>query len=144
MRKTARIAVLFLLLISFTATAQTNAEKAVRHILAEQSDAWNRGDIHGFMKGYWQHDSLMFIGKSGVTYGWNNTLGNYKKNYPDASSMGKLTFTILKVKSLSDQYQEVVGKWHLKREEKGDLEGHFTLLFQKIKGNWVIVMDHSS
>lgn len=56
---------------------------------------------------------------------------------------GQLTFTILKVKPLSAQYKEVIGKWHLKREE-GDLEGHFTLLFQKIEGSWVIVMDHSS
>jgi ketosteroid isomerase-like protein len=123
--------------------AQSNAEKAVRNILAEQSTAWNKGDIEGFMKGYWKNDSLMFIGKSGVTYGWNNTLNNYKKGYPDAAAMGQLTFTILKVKSLSDQYQQVVGKWHLQRSQ-GNLEGHFTLLFQKIKEQWVIVMDHSS
>jgi ketosteroid isomerase-like protein len=123
--------------------AQSNAEKAVRNILAEQSAAWNKGDIEGFMKGYWNNDSLMFIGKSGVTYGWNNTLNNYKKGYPDATAMGQLTFTILKVKSLSDQYQQVVGKWHLQRNQ-GNLEGHFTLLFQKIKGQWMIVTDHSS
>lgn len=126
-----------------TAHAQTSPEKSVTTILKEQSEAWNRGDIEGFMKGYWESDSLMFIGKSGVTYGWNNTLANYRKGYPDAAAMGKLTFTILKVKSLSDQYQQVVGKWHLDRE-KGNVEGHFTLLFQKIKGRWVIIMDHSS
>lgn len=123
--------------------AQSNAEKAVRNILAEQSAAWNKGDIQGFMTGYWNNDSLMFIGKSGVTYGWNNTLNNYKKGYPDAAAMGQLTFTILKVKSLSDQYQQVVGKWHLQRSQ-GNVEGHFTLLFQKIKGQWMIIMDHSS
>jgi ketosteroid isomerase-like protein len=136
-----------LLIILMTPTLQLRAQsasgKAVRQVLEQQSGAWNRGDIPGFMKGYWENDSLMFIGKSGVTYGWQNTLNNYKKNYPDAATMGKLTFTILKVKQLSDQYQEVVGKWHLQRE-KGDIEGHFTLLFQKIKDSWVIVMDHSS
>jgi ketosteroid isomerase-like protein len=135
--------VLLLLSIPFISVAQTNAEKAIRNILAEQSTAWNKGNIEGFMKGYWKNDSLMFIGKSGVTYGWKNTLNNYKKGYPDAAAMGQLTFTILKVKSLSDQYQQVVGKWHLKRSQ-GNLDGHFTLLFQKIKGQWMIVMDHSS
>lgn len=124
-------------------SGQSPAEQAVRKILATQSEAWNNGDIRGFMKGYWENDSLMFIGKSGVTYGWKNTLENYKKGYPDAAAMGKLTFTILTVKSLSDQYQQVIGKWHLQRE-KGNVEGHFTLLFQKIKGSWLIVMDHSS
>jgi hypothetical protein len=95
------------------------------------------------MKGYWESDSLMFIGKSGVTYGWQNTLNNYKKGYPDTATMGKLNFTIIKVKRLSGEYYQVVGKWHLKRSI-GDLSGHYTLLFQKIKGDWVIVTDHSS
>jgi ketosteroid isomerase-like protein len=137
------LVVLLILGMPFTGMAQSNAEKTVRNILAEQSVAWNKGDIEGFMKGYWKNDSLMFIGKSGVTYGWSNTLNNYKKGYPDAAAMGQLTFTILKIKSLSDQYQQVVGKWHLQRSQ-GNIEGHFTLLFQKIKGQWMIVMDHSS
>jgi uncharacterized protein (TIGR02246 family) len=137
------LVILLILGMSLTGKAQSNAEKAVRNVLAEQSAAWNKGDIEGFMKSYWKNDSLMFIGKSGVTYGWNNTLNNYKKGYPDATAMGQLTFTILKVKSLSDQYQQVVGKWHLQRSQ-GNLEGHFTLLFQKIKGQWLIITDHSS
>jgi ketosteroid isomerase-like protein len=143
MRNLRFLIVLLLLSAPFMGIAQSSAEKAVHNILAEQSAAWNKGDIESFMKGYWKNDSLMFIGKSGVTYGWSNTLNNYKKGYPDATAMGQLTFTILKVKSLSDQYQQVVGKWHLQRSQ-GNVEGHFTLLFQKIKGQWVIITDHSS
>lgn len=142
--KNARFLIIILLLgISLTSKAQSNAEEAIRNILAEQSAAWNKGNIEGFMKGYWENDSLMFIGKSGITYGWRNTLNNYKKGYPDAAAMGQLKFTILKIKSLSDQYEEVVGKWHLQRSQ-GNIDGHFTLLFQKIRGQWMIVMDHSS
>ena len=85
----------------------------------------------------------MFIGKSGVTYGWTNTLNNYKKNYPDTVAMGKLSFNILSVKRLSIEYFHVVGKWHLQRSI-GDLSGHYTLLIKKIKGRWVIIADHSS
>ena len=95
------------------------------------------------MKGYWENDSLMFIGKSGVTYGYKNTLENYKKNYPDTAAMGKLTFTLIQVKRLSPEYYHVTGKWHLKRTI-GDIGGHYTLLFRKIKGQWVIISDHSS
>lgn len=134
---------LLVLPFSLKAMAQSHPETAVRKILASQSSAWNKGDLNGFMKGYWENDSLMFIGKSGVTYGWENTLKNYQKSYPDVSAMGQLTFTIISVKSLSEQYQQVVGKWSLDRTI-GNLEGHFTLLFRKIKGNWVIIADHSS
>jgi ketosteroid isomerase-like protein len=123
--------------------AQSNDETAVRKILSNQSAAWNRGDIEGFMKGYWENDSLMFIGKSGITYGWSNTLNNYKKNYPDAATMGKLSFTIISVKNLSPEYFHVIGKWHLQRTTDNP-EGYFTLLFRKIKGQWVIIADHSS
>ena len=134
---------LTLMLFSFKLNAQNKDESAIRAILAKQSAAWNQGNIEAFMKSYWENDSLMFIGKKGLSYGWTNTLNNYKKNYPDAAAMGQLIFTIIKVKPLSAQYEEVIGKWHLTRKD-GDLEGHFTLLFQKIKGKWCIVMDHSS
>ena len=85
----------------------------------------------------------MFIGKTGVTYGWQNTLNNYKKGYPDAAAMGKLKFNILHVKKLSSLYYSVVGKWFLTRSI-GNVDGHFTLLFKKIRGNWLIISDHSS
>ena len=118
-------------------------KSAILRILDEQTAAWNRGDIESFMKGYWESDSLMFIGKSGITYGWTNTLNNYKKGYPDTTAMGKLSFTIISVKRLSKKYYHVVGKWHLQRSI-GNLGGHYTLLFKKINGRWVIVADHSS
>lgn len=132
------------ILISCTTTnAQSKDEAAVRKVLAVQSAAWNRGDLDEFMQGYWKNDSLMFIGKSGVTYGWQNTLDNYKKGYPDTASMGKLNFTLLHVKRLSGQYFYIVGKWHLQRTI-GDVGGHFNLIFKKVDGKWVIISDHSS
>lgn len=124
-------------------SAQPNDEKAIRQLLDEQTQAWNQGDLESFMKTYWKNDSLMFIGKNGVTYGWANTLNNYKKSYPDTTAMGKLSFDILLVKRLSADYAHVIGKWRLQRSI-GDLDGHYTLLLKKIKGKWVIIADHSS
>ena len=118
-------------------------EPAIHKALNEQLAAWNAGDVNRFMQTYWQNDSLMFIGKNSVTYGWQNTLENYKKNYPDTAAMGKLDFNILETKRLSAVYFFVVGKWHLTRSI-GNVGGHFTLLFKKVKNKWVIVADHSS
>ena len=131
------------LVVAINAIAQSADELAVRKILYDQTAAWNNGNVEAFMQGYWKNDSLMFVGKNGVTYGWKNTLNNYKKNYPDTSAMGKLDFTIISGKQLSPQYFFIVGKWHLQRSI-GDLSGHFNLLFKKIKGKWVIITDHSS
>jgi len=133
----------FLTIISLSVFSQTKDETEVRNVLARQNAAWNRGDVDAFMVGYWENDSLMFIGKSGVTYGYKNALANYKKNYPDTIAMGKLTFTLIKVKQLSPEYFHVTGKYYLTRTI-GDASGHFTLLFRKINGKWIIISDHSS
>lgn len=133
-----------LLLIGFFGHAQGGKdEQKIRKLLATQTEAWNRGDIEGFMDTYWKSDSLMFIGKSGVVWGWRGTLENYKKGYPDTAAMGKLSFDIIQVKPLSKTHYFVVGKWMLQRTA-GNLSGHYTLLLQKRKGRWVIVADHSS
>ena len=116
---------------------------AISNVLISQESCWNLGDIDCFMDGYWRSDSLQFIGKSGITYGWDQTLANYKSKYPDQSHMGKLQFKLLHVLQLSPRYIRVTGSWNLKREV-GDVGGHFTLLWKKIKGKWLIVADHSS
>ena len=124
--------------------AQKNKDSiAIMKVLNEQDEAWNRGDIDTYMETYWKSDSLLFIGKKGPTYGWENTKNNYKKGYPDTAAMGKLSFELINVKRLSAEYYSVVGKWFLKRSV-GDIGGAFTLIFRKIKGKWLIIQDHSS
>jgi uncharacterized protein (TIGR02246 family) len=137
------IFIVLLTILSFCVFSQPKDEAEVRNLLATQNAAWNRGDVDAFMIGYWENDSLMFIGKSGVTYGYKNTLANYKRNYPDTTAMGKLTFTLIQVKQLSPEYFHVTGKYYLTRTI-GDASGHFTLMFRKINGKWVIIYDHSS
>ena len=141
MKKISLLSALMLFVLS--SFSQSKDEILIRNILTQQTVAWNGGDIENFMKGYWNNDSLMFIGKSGITYGWKKTLENYKRSYPDVAAMGKLDFDIIQIKRLSFMYFTVVGKWHLSRTI-GDLKGYFTLIFKKIKKNWIIVSDHSS
>ena len=116
---------------------------AINNIMLRQEEDWNRGSIEDFMNGYLKSDSLQFIGKSGINYGWQPTLDNYIQSYPDSASMGQLTFDNLHIDVLSENYAHVTGKWMLKREI-GDLSGHYTLLWQKVGGKWVIIKDHSS
>ena len=139
---------MFLLLIvsllSVSAYAQTTDAEKIRSVLNKQVQSWNCGDLNGFMKGYWESDSLMFIGKSGITYGYAETLTNYRKSYSDMDQMGELKFDLIKIDLLNSDVAFVVGKWSLKREKVGDIAGHFTLLLKKLNGQWVIVTDHSS
>jgi ketosteroid isomerase-like protein len=133
----------FLAIITLNAAAQNKDVQTIKSILNAQTKQWNAGNLEAFMTGYWQNDSLLFIGNTGPKYGYNTTLENYKKSYPDTAHMGKLSFDIVSVKMLSPAYYFVVGKWFLKRSV-GHVGGMYTLLFRKINGKWLIVVDHSS
>ena len=138
-----KILLLPALAFSLVALAQPRDAVSIRKVLDEQIKEWNKGNIEGFMQGYWRSDSLMFIGKSGINWGWQKTLDNYRKNYPDTIAMGKLSYDLILVKELSPEYYYVVGKWMLIRSI-GNLGGNYNLLFRKLNGQWFIIADHSS
>ncbi|WP_295126115.1 DUF4440 domain-containing protein [uncultured Chitinophaga sp.] len=143
MRSLIIIIAIFVFAPTITAKAQQNEVEKIKALMKVQSDAWNRQDLETFMTTYWKSDSLLFIGKNGVTYGWQATLDRYKKSYPNKDAMGQLTFNLLEFKLLAKDVYLVIGKWSLVRTI-GDISGHFSLTLQKIKGEWKIVADHSS
>ncbi len=136
------LVLVFLFCTSFI-YGQNKNEKSIKAMLSAQVEEWNKGNIEGYMHGYWQNDSLLFIGAKGPRYGYGVTLKRYKEAYPDTEHMGKLTSTITRLQRLSNRYYFVVGKWELKRSV-GDLSGSYTLLLKKIKKSWVVIADHSS
>ena len=134
------------LLIFLINTVQTFAQSEQLEIIStmqKNAKDWNTGSIEKYMEIYVNSDSLLFIGKSGPKYGFATTLANYKKAYPDASAMGKLSFEFLKIEVINKESAFVAGTWKLKRAAD-EPAGHFTLLMKKIKGKWYIVVDHSS
>ena len=135
--------VLFFLMLLLSCFSFGQDKKAITNLLEKQRLAWNRGDLDGYMQGYWKSDSLLFVGKNGPKYGWKSTLENYKKSYPDDDAMGMLTFNIMQINIIDLKNAFVLGGWHLKRE-KDEPQGFFTLWLRRIKGEWKIVSDHSS
>ncbi|MBL4708805.1 MAG: nuclear transport factor 2 family protein [Flavobacteriales bacterium] len=140
------IITLLLVLICCFASAQSTkvlAEEQIKLVMKFQESNWNMGNIPAYMKGYWNSDSLLFVGSKGPTYGYQKTLMNYLKSYPSPEKMGQLTFDFVKINILSYKDAFVVGKWQLDRKDDV-LKGYFSLLWKKIEGEWKIVADHSS
>lgn len=123
--------------------AQDGTEAAIKQVLADQSAAWNRGDIDAFMAGYANTPDLRFASGGTVTKGWQETLARYKKRYADRAAMGTLTFSDLDVTILAPDAALVFGRWRLKND-KGEPNGLFTLLLRKTEPGWRIVADHTS
>lgn len=138
---------LFIIFITGTAFAQTDKQKeAIRvqitKVMTDQAAAWNRGDIDGFMEGYWKSERLTFVSAE-VTRGWQQTLDRYKKSYNTTEKMGKLTFSDLEIDVFSSTAAKVLGSWAL-AGPKDNPHGKFTLIFKKFKDGWKIVHDHTS
>jgi len=128
---------------SVFAAAQSADEAAIRKIMDDQTTAWNRGDVEGFMAGYWKSDKLEFVGGATVTRGWQATLDRYKKNYDSREKMGTLSFSDVEFTQVSKDAAFIVMSWSLARA-KDNPHGKSTLLFRKFKEGWRIVVDHSS
>jgi uncharacterized protein (TIGR02246 family) len=116
---------------------------AIEAVLNAQRDAWNRGDVAGYMDGYVQSEDTVLVSGDNLTRGWQTVLDRYKKNYNSREKMGTLTFSDLETRLLGNDAAMVLGRWHLQRS--GDEpHGRFTLIFRKTRQGWRIIHDHTS
>lgn len=136
------ILTLSLTLISCSTSNQETDKTSIINIMKAQEKAWSNHDLEGFMEGYWKSDSLKFYGSKGLTYGWKQTLANYKKGYPTKDHSGTLNFKINDITPISEDAYYVMGEYHLTRPV-GDANGVFMIIFKKINGEWKIVADTS-
>lgn len=131
-------------LTSFAAdTGNPKEIQSIKSVMEKQTAAWNIGDIDGFMRGYWNSPSLVFVSGDNVTRGWQQTTDRYKKSYDTRAKMGVLTFSELEVNVLGKDSAVVLGRWKVAHEPK-DSQGRFTLIFRKFKDGWKIIHDHTS
>ncbi|RMG55705.1 MAG: DUF4440 domain-containing protein [Acidobacteria bacterium] len=117
---------------------------AIRAVLNEQVEAWNRGDLKGFMRGYWASDDLTFFSGGTKLRGWHATLQRYRRRYhAEGQPMGHLQFRDLDIQLLGPRSALVRGEWRLERPPKS-MDGLFTLIFRKTPRGWKIIHDHTS
>ncbi len=115
----------------------------LQDILNEQVDAWNRGDIEGFMDYYWRSADLEFISGDTIHRGWQATLERYKRQYPTKEAMGRLDFDDLQVTAMGEGDAEATGRWRVRAGRKTS-SGGFELKFRRIGERWLIVRDHTT
>ena len=120
--------------------SQTNSCDGILTTLDRQVDAWNQGDVEGFMQGYWKSEELRFVTPEGTTRGWQATLDRYRAKYPTRELMGRLSFEQICVAQKGPEVADVLGRYRLDRQNDV-LTGWFTLEMRKIGAEWVIVRD---
>lgn len=146
--KTTTFIIFLMILSAIFVSAQSNSrdekiEKQIREVMDKQVEAWNQGDIEGFMQGYWKSEEMTFVSGNNVSKGWQAAFDRYKKGYDTPEKMGTLSFTELEITVLSKSSAFVKGRFTLERENDKPT-GIFTLVFRKFKDGWKVVHDHTS
>jgi ketosteroid isomerase-like protein len=143
MRRFPIFAVMVVAVVASVTAFGQESERTVRKLLSDQVDAWNAGNIEGYMEGYWKSDSTVFFSGANATHGYNEVLARYRKSYNSREKMGKLEFSDLQIRTVSSSVAIVTGIWKLIRQ-KDQPWGRFTLIIEAKPDGWRIVYDHTS
>ena len=135
--------IILIIVFLFCSCLSIAQQKEIKELLEKQRLDWNKGNMTGYMQGYLKSDSLIFVGKTRLYFGWQKNLEMYQKAYPDKDAMGDLTFDIKQIKMINKKNALVLGSWNIKMQ-KDEQKGFFTLLVKKFKNGWKIIVDHSS
>jgi uncharacterized protein (TIGR02246 family) len=132
-----------LVFLSTLSAKSQDALTQIQAVLETQVEAWNRGDIEGYLQGYWKSDSTIFISSGTVLRGWKTVLERYTKTYGTREKMGRLEFRELTIRLLSPTAAVAHGVWQLQRATDAPW-GRFTLILEKKRDGWRITQDHTS
>ncbi|UCD20231.1 MAG: DUF4440 domain-containing protein [candidate division WOR-3 bacterium] len=143
-----RILISFALIMCISSTLSAGEfdtiEKEIRDTVTSQVDRWNKGDLDGFMRYYWNSRDFTFQSGNNRTQGWQTLYDKYQKKYfADGGERGILTFTDIEIHVLSKTAAYVIGHWRVMGDEISG-EGLFTLILRRYEEGWRIVHDHTS
>jgi ketosteroid isomerase-like protein len=136
---------LVMMLLVPVAFSQHDAREDLQKMFDDQTAAWNRGDLVGFMQAYDKSGELTFFSGDTILKGWEATLARYQQKYQaKGNDMGHLSFTDAKIEMFGAAAAMYTARWHLSLNSGQKLEGLTTVICKRRKNGWRIVHDHSS
>ena len=125
--------------------APSNAaeEAAIRQVIADMEAAWNRGDFKGYMAGF-LNPGVVFVSRGRFQDGWQGALDHYERDYGGAPERrGRLRFHDIRIEMLAPDAAQLISRYELIRPEHPQY-GINTRLMRKVRGRWVIALNHVS
>jgi beta-aspartyl-peptidase (threonine type) len=125
--------------------AAEDSARAARAVLDRQVEDWNKGDLDGFLAGYWKSPKVVFQSGGRRYDGWEAMRERYRRRYQaEGRAMGRLAFTGLDVEPLGPEAVLARGRWQLTMPDDTTPGGLFTVIFRRFPEGWKIVHDHTS
>jgi beta-aspartyl-peptidase (threonine type) len=133
-----------LMSLNSDSTDAATAQAEIQQLLDGQTAAWNRGDLEGFMAGYWRSPELTLSSGKECFRGWQSTLERYQGRYQgNGQLMGQLNLGELEIELLGPDSAMVRGRWHVAVGQQ-TMNGLFTLILRRFSEGWRIIHDHTS
>jgi peptidoglycan/xylan/chitin deacetylase (PgdA/CDA1 family) len=134
---------------------EEEVRREVAAALDRQVQAWNRGDLEGFVSLY--AEDAAFVSPSGLTRGRQAVLDRYRKRYPDQAAMGTLSLVPVETRlawgiegsmhgdALAGDVHgvSIVARWTLAYPDKPPASGLTLLVLHRRGDGWAIVQDAS-
>ena len=134
--------------LAVRAEEPTTPEAQVAALLRMQAEAWSRGDLETFTSVY--AEDAAFLTPDGLTRGRREVLERYRKRYPDAAAMGKLTLEVIETRVFPPGKNaagaSVAARWRLEYPGQADrktAEGMTLVVLRRTATSWEIVQDAS-
>lgn len=123
--------------------AQETRQELVR-LMNEAGEAWNRGDLDGFLSTY-KDDALTAFMAPQITYGLAEIKARYARSYfKDGKPKAQLSYGDLKFRQLGAEHVLMTGRWFLTEPGGKRTEGYYTLIWEDTADGWKMIHDHSS
>jgi uncharacterized protein (TIGR02246 family) len=117
-------------------------EREMRAVIKRMQDAWNRGDFRGYMNEF-KNPDVIFASNGKFQRDWQGTLDHYVRDYGAPGKRGVVRFYDVHVEMLAPDAAMLTAHFHMDRAVNPQ-EGVFTDLMRKVKGRWVVALNHVS
>jgi uncharacterized protein (TIGR02246 family) len=126
--------------------ASHDPQKAIQTVLDEQIVAWNRGDLEGFMVGYWNSPDFVYLSNTQVVRGWQTMLDRYRQAFKSSgeAQMGMLELQDTQITLLGKEAALVWGTYRVVNPDGKQRSGLYTLVMRKFPEGWRTVYDRTS
>jgi beta-aspartyl-peptidase (threonine type) len=140
----APLAVIALCLLGCSRRFAPADRQSLQALIDNQQDAWNRGDLAGYMDGYARTPQLVFTSGNRIRRGWDETMAAYQKRYGgNSAGMGHLAMDVIEVQPVGSDGAVLLGRWRLTETPQAG-GGVFSVVAERRPEGWRIVHDHTS
>lgn len=116
----------------------------VEEILQLSADAWNAGDLEGFMVHYERAPTTTYIGSSGLLEGYEAIRDRYVPDFAPGTARDSLRFESIRTRRLEQRFGLATARYVLHRGGETISTGPFTLVLMQVEGVWKIIHDQSA